>query len=208
MHVEQKLKKIPVWFWLLLVALIILGLLVSPWFFVIAILGPFDEILFIIVLLLFIKAIRIVFFRKSDVTDKKTAIFSVLMLILVITSVFLFTVDIEALYEVSQNHEYYYTSNVVGISMHPQVFNRDLFVIQSNIHPEYTLSVGDILIYTYEDMYIGHRVVGIYDDYYLTKGDYNEAVETVYPAQVVGRVYKTINRANIIGVSMFRWANQ
>jgi ABC-type branched-subunit amino acid transport system permease subunit len=107
-HVEQKLKKIPVWFWLLLVALIILGLLVSPWFFVIAILGPFDEILFIIVLLLFIKAIRIVFFRKSDVTDKKTAIFSVLMLILVITSVFLFTVDIEALYEVSQNHEYYY----------------------------------------------------------------------------------------------------
>lgn len=83
--------------------------------------------------------------------------------------------------------------------MYPEVYTGDLFIIMKQNYPSFTINLGDILVYTTGEYNIGHRVVGIYDNFYLTKGDNNQNYEHVYNSQIIGKVVKTINRYNPIG---------
>lgn len=56
---------------------------------------------------------------------------------------------------------------------------------------------GDIIAFNNKDMWIAHRVVGITDEGYITKGDNNETVDlgVVIPQQVQGTVFFWIPKA-------------
>jgi len=107
--------------------------------------------------------------------------------------------DLGLLYEISQEPEYFYASKTEGLSMYPQVYTGDMFIIMEVSHPNFVVEYGDILVYTNGEYTIGHRVAGIYDTYYVTRGDNNQGLEQVYESQIVGKVVKTINRYNPIG---------
>jgi len=123
--------------------------------------------------------------------------------IAIIALILCFTVDIGVLYEVSQHPEYFYVSEVIGLSMYPQVYTGDMFIVQTVDHPGFMVDIGDILIFGNGNNAIGHRVLEIHPDYYVTRGDNNGAGEMVYPSQVIGKVVKTIDRYNPIGQYMF-----
>ena len=149
----------------------------------------------------------------SKIQDNSGKI-AILLFISIVLLIFFFSVDIGLLYEISQNPEYFYASETVGLSMYPNVYTGDMFIIQSNEHPGFNLAHGDIIVYYKENSegegyFVGHRIIGIYNDYYLVKGDANSISERVYPEQIVGEVIKTIDRYNPIGQYMFLWvANQ
>lgn len=142
-------------------------------------------------------------------TKKKTTLIFIAFSIFVLFTVVAFTVDIGSLYEVAQNPDYFYASEAIGLSMYPQVYTGDMLVIQTADCPGFNIAIGDILIFNSGQHTVGHRVLEIHPSYYITKGDNNRGYETVYPSQVVGRVYKTIYRTNPIGQYVFsKVANQ
>lgn len=137
--------------------------------------------------------------QKKDVSGKLA-----ILIFIVLLSVIIFTsVDIGVLYEVSQHPEYFYASETIGFSMYPQVYTGDMFIIQTVEHPDFEVNVGDIIVFDSEYNNVGHRVLEIHQNYYITKGDNNRGSEVVYPSQLIGCVYKTIYRTNPIGQYVF-----
>lgn len=137
--------------------------------------------------------------QKKDNSGKLAILIFVLLL-----SVIIFTsVDIGALQEVSQHPEYFYASETIGFSMYPQVYTGDMFIVQTVEHPDFEVNVGDIIVFNSGHSNVGHRVLEIHQNYYVTKGDNNRGYETVYLSQVIGKVYKTIYRTNPIGQFVF-----
>lgn len=82
--------------------------------------------------------------------------------------------------------------SIVSGSMSPSINVGDIVYIRKidfdDIHK------GDVITYTIEDTAITHRVVKVYDDYLITKGDNNSSNDThvVHEGNVVGKVYFTI----------------
>lgn len=128
---------------------------------------------------------------------------AVVVFISIIALILLFSVDIGSLHEVTQHPEYFYASETVGLSMYPQVYTGDIFIIQTRDHPDFDIKLGDIIVFDSGHSYVGHRVLEIHDGYYITKGDNNHVGERVYDSQIVGRVYKTVYRTNPIGQFVF-----
>ena len=142
--------------------------------------------------------------KKQENRDTKNIIIVTTITVIAITALILcFTVDIGVFYEVSQHPEYFYASETIGLSMYPQVYTGDMFIVQMVNHPSFDVDIGDILIFSSEEGTIGHRVLEIHPDYYITRGDNNGASETVYHSQVIGKAYKTIYRYNPIGQFVF-----
>ena len=125
-------------------------------------------------------------------------IFILLLFVIIFTSV-----DMGVLYEVSQHPEYFYGSETIGFSMYPQVYTGDMFIVQTVEHPGFEVNIGDIVVFESGDSAVGHRVLEIHQNYYITKGDNNRGSEVVYPSQLIGCVYKTIYRTNPIGQFAF-----
>ena len=123
----------------------------------------------------------------------------VTLLISIIILILLSSLDLGLLYELSQESEYFYASKTEGLSMYPQIYTGDMFIVMKVTHPDFDVDCGDILVYTNGEYNIGHRVAVVYDGYYLTKGDNNQGFEQVYETQVLGKVVKIINRYNPIG---------
>ena len=137
--------------------------------------------------------------KESKVSGKLAILIFVILL-----SVIIFTsVDMEALYEVSQHPEYFYASKTIGFSMYPQVYTGDMFIVQTVEHPGFEVDIGDIIVFESGDSAVGHRVLEIHQEYYITKGDNNRGSEIVYHSQLIGCVYKTIYRTNPIGQYVF-----
>lgn len=137
--------------------------------------------------------------NKSDNSGKLAIlVFVVLLFVIIFTSV-----DIGVLYEVSQHPEYFYASETVGFSMYPQVYTGDMFIVQTVEHPDFEVNTGDIIVFDSGDNIVGHRVLEIHQEYYVTKGDNNRGSEVVYNSQLIGCVYKTIYRTNPIGQFAF-----
>lgn len=144
--------------------------------------------------------------NKKDTDDNHVLVMVVIVVISVVALVLCFTVDIGVLHEVSQHPEYFYASETVGLSMYPQVYTGDMFIVQTVDHPEFNIKIGDIIVFdSGHNSAIGHRVLEVHTGYYVTRGDNNDRGERVYPSQVIGRVHKTIYRTNPIGQYMFSW---
>lgn len=137
--------------------------------------------------------------QKKDVSGKLA-----ILVFIVLLSVIIFTsVDVGVLYEISQHPEYFYASETIGFSMYPQVYTGDMFIIQTVEHPDFEVDIGDIIVFESGDSAVGHRVLEIRQNYYITKGDNNRGSEVVYPSQLIGCVYKIIYRTNPIGQFVF-----
>ncbi|MBS3748179.1 MAG: signal peptidase I [Candidatus Thermoplasmatota archaeon] len=131
-----------------------------------------------------------------------------LIFIVLLGSIVLFSVDIPLVHQISQHPEQYYVSETVGISMYPQVYTGDIFVIQKSDSPNFSILIGDIIVFYDNEQYIGHRIIDITDDYVVTKGDFNNGYERVQYNQIVGKVIKTINRYNLIGQKVTSWISE
>lgn len=129
---------------------------------------------------------------------KKITLITLGLSIFVLLTVILFSIDLGSLYEVAQHPDDFYASEAIGLSMYPQIYTGDLLVIQEATCPGFEVTIGDILIFNYNQHTVGHRVTGIHPDYYITRGDNNRGVERVYSSQVVGRVHKIVYRNNPI----------
>jgi len=139
-------------------------------------------------------------FKKKT---KNQSIFALIIFLSIFILIILLSVDFAVLNEITQHPEYFYASETVGLSMYPQLYTGDMIIIQTIDHPEFSILVGDIIVYQKEEHNVGHRVLQINEDYYVTKGDNNIGYETVYPSQVLGRVYKIVDRYNPIGQFVF-----
>ena len=53
----QTLKDIPWYVWLIIIVIFIAGLIISPWFIALIIISPLDDIIIIILFILFVKLV-------------------------------------------------------------------------------------------------------------------------------------------------------
>ena len=86
--------------------------------------------------------------------------------------------------------------------MEPVIHNGDMLVVLHEYSPDFTLEVGDILVYWYDtDTVIGHRIIDIRDDKYYVQGDTVPWRDDVAVRQesVIGKVIGIIDGGNIIG---------
>lgn len=143
--------------------------------------------------------------EKGETNESSTNVMfvSVIIFVLLFASILCVSVDFGVLHEVSQHPEYFYASKTVGFSMYPQVYTGDMFIIQTIDSPGFEVNVGDIIVFDSGHSNVGHRVLEIHQNYYVTKGDNNNGHEIVQSSQLIGRVYKTIYRTNPIGQFAF-----
>jgi signal peptidase I len=88
-----------------------------------------------------------------------------------------------------ENKEYFYASTSMGTSMYPTIKQGDTLLIMEKEHPDFTINVGDILVYERNGTAIAHRVVGRYMCCgFFVKGDNSQIIETIYYDQVIGKV--------------------
>ncbi len=111
------------------------------------------------------------------------------------------------------NRQHYVIAEVEGMSMYPTIKDGDLVVVMLKTHPQFNLSVGDIIVYlpvsragqlpfaeyfVEHRVLIAHRILKIYDTgttkYYLVKGDNNpyEDPWTITDQDIIGKVVKII----------------
>jgi len=74
-----------------------------------------------------------------------------------------------------------------GMSMYPLIVHGDYLIVDTT--PE-LIEVGDIIVFVYNDEFVGHRIIKIVEEGYITKGDNNPAPDllVVYPSKVIGEV--------------------
>lgn len=84
--------------------------------------------------------------------------------------------------------EYYYASEALGTSMYPTIKNGDTLIILEKSSPDFTINVGDILVYERNGTAIAHRVVGVYCCGFFVKGDNCNQIENVSYTQIIGKV--------------------
>jgi len=74
-----------------------------------------------------------------------------------------------------------------GQSMEPVYFEKDLLILDTE---GFTVEEGDLIRYEYNDKQIGHEVVEVEENYYITKGVNNPERDPiqVYPDMVNGEI--------------------
>ena len=78
---------------------------------------------------------------------------------------------------------------IVSGSMEPNIHIGDYVIV--DVNGKY--NVGDVVMFKRGNVYIAHRVMNVYDDYIITKGDNNETEDVEIPKDsVVGPVVKVI----------------
>lgn len=81
----------------------------------------------------------------------------------------------------------YVGGTIVSASMEPSIKIGDYVIAKANGG----YNVGDVVLFKHGNSFIAHRVVEIYDDYIITKGDNNETVDVDTDVNtVVGPVVK------------------
>lgn len=140
-------------------------------------------------------------------SDEKINVGTIALAIFIVLTfgILLFSVDVGLLFEINQHPEYFVVSETIGVSMYPEVYTGDVYVIELCNSSDFTVKTGNILIFYQDDIVVGHRVTSITNDYYMTKGDFNTVSEKVYPEQVIGKVVKIIDRYNPIGQRVTAW---
>jgi len=79
----------------------------------------------------------------------------------------------------------------VGTSMYPTIHPGDYLLIDTT--PE-DLKIGEIVVYYRNGELIGHRIIRIYGDTYILKGDNNPVIDLpAYKSQIVGEVEQIIS---------------
>lgn len=138
------------------------------------------------------KKTRQITWKQTD--DAKTiAKICVAVAILSISLLIILSINIPALQTINENPEYFYASESIGISMYPTLKNGDVLIIQKNTDPSFNVKVGDIIVFTYNDMYVGHRVIDVENNYVVTKGDANTFSEHITYDRIVGKIFYNTN---------------
>ena len=92
----------------------------------------------------------------------------------------------------------FYASNTLGNSMRPLFkTHRDMVIIE---RPHGDLKKYDVALYKDGERYVLHRVIGVYPDYYLMRGDNNFFSEKVKKDAVIGVLvaYRNKNRRHSV----------
>lgn len=61
----------------------------------------------------------------------------------------------------NENKKYLYATVGIGISMEPTINNGDTIIILNKEAPEYSIAIGDILVFHQESLVVAHRVIYI-----------------------------------------------
>ena len=73
-----------------------------------------------------------------------------------------------------------------GISMLPAIEPGNAVIIDTVVE---RIDIGDIIVYTYDGNFVGHRVIAITQDGFITKGDNNPYPDNLVPTEaVVGKI--------------------
>ncbi len=150
---------------------------------------------------------------KKPISHEGLLMLVVLMIFLLVIFVLLLPVlGFGVIQEMRENSEFYAIGNASGDSMYPIIEDQDMLIVQLKTHPEFSLVVGDILVFTVPADYpedftpgdiVGHRIVYMLNEsgvmMYYTKGD---NVAHIDPApvtndEVVGEVYKIIDEGSL-----------
>lgn len=118
-----------------------------------------------------------------------------------IVFIFLIIINIGFVTDVYDKKDYIYTSTAIGSSMYPYIKNGDTILVLVKDSPCFTISVGDVVVYTRSDIgAIAHRVYEVEDGRYYAKGDNNPMVDTMWIDQdhIIGKVYGVIDQNNIL----------
>ena len=87
--------------------------------------------------------------------------------------------------------------------MLPAIQPGDVVIIDTR--PE-NIQVGDVIIYKYGTKLMGHRVIAIVEEGFITKGDNNPYPDNLVPNKaVVGKVVWQIRNTNPIDIMMLGW---
>jgi signal peptidase I len=81
-----------------------------------------------------------------------------------------------------------YHDKLMGYSMQPAIFGHDtLLTVPYQKHKP--VVSGDIIIFSQGDSWVVHRVIAVYPEYVITKGDFNQvADQNVAYKQIIGIV--------------------
>jgi signal peptidase I len=130
----------------------------------------------------------------------------VILAIISIVCIGLFVVsDAPFMYEIYEHRESLYASTGIGYSMEPTISNGDTIIILTKNAPDFSVDVGDILVYQNTDGFaVAHRVYNIDNNRYFVKGDGNKNVDSwfVSESQVIGKVIGTVSKYNVIGKAL------
>ena len=99
----------------------------------------------------------------------------------------------------NEDKRYLYATIGIGESMYPTIKNGDTIIVMNKNSPDYSISIGEILVYHQGILIVAHRVFYIGDDFYQVKGDNAPSITIVFEKDVVGRVISTVDKNNIIG---------
>ena len=112
----------------------------------------------------------------------------------------LLSINIVFVVDVFSKQDYIYTSVGVGWSMEPYIENGDTIVILTDDYPGFSASVGEVLVFRYNDMAVAHRVYNIQNGRYYVKGDGNENADPwrIDNIDVIGKVIGVVDSGNIV----------
>ena len=118
---------------------------------------------------------------------KEIAVAAAVVLALFTAYYFLSLMGPEVLMDVLSGHKDHYILGIGrGISMMPAIEAGDIVIVDTQ--PE-KISIGDVIVYRYGDLLVGHRVIGIVKEGYITKGDNNLYTDyLVTKDRVVGKI--------------------
>jgi len=103
----------------------------------------------------------------------------------------------------SGNSTHYVLGIGRGISMLPAIHPGDVVIIDTK--PD-SIQIGDVIIYKYGDKLIGHRVIAIVQEGYITKGDNNPYPDNLVPKDaVIGKVVWYISNPSPIDLMVLGW---
>lgn len=128
---------------------------------------------------------------------KKIAIISFVAIFIVL----FFFADFGTLFMAYQNKDYCYLSTGVGNSMEPTISDGDMLIILLSYSPDFSLDVGDILVYNYDDsIVVGHRIIDIRGDRYYVQGDNNPLRDSVVVdgSLIIGKIIGIIDGGNFV----------
>ena len=107
-----------------------------------------------------------------------------------------------ALINTMQEHRgYLYATIGIGNSMYPQIQSGDLIVIMKKTDPAFSVAIGDIIVFKYDEKIVAHRVFFIGQESFYVKGDNNPDADAIIvnDSTLIGKVIQTVGRDNLIG---------
>ena len=67
-----------------------------------------------------------------------------------------------------------------------------------------SVKIGDVVTYKQDNDFITHRIIEVYKDTYITKGDANKAKDKpIDKSQIIGKVTKVLPKFGIIKKTLF-----